>query len=110
MSSGRVLSCRYGQIQQGSHTAAAQRLVHGQGLRRNRPAARHAGFFDFSSLPVGHAAPAAGFLHYAPDFVYRYTHVPGITVGQAIQTGSDYTRRLATPPTDAPHGLTYRGL
>ncbi len=36
------LSRRYGQVQQGSHPAAAQRLVPGQGLRRNRSGHRQA--------------------------------------------------------------------
>jgi hypothetical protein len=62
---------------------------------REEEAARQAGFFDFSSLPAGHAAPAGGFRHYAPDFVYQYVNVPGITVGQAVQAGSEYARRMA---------------
>ena len=33
--------------------------------------------------------------HYAPDFVYRYAHIPGITVGQAVRAGSEYAQRIA---------------
>jgi len=56
--------------------------------------------FDFGSLPAAiTTAPAAGFRHYAPDFVYQYALVPGITVSQAIQAGSDYARRIAEPAT-----------
>ena len=67
---------------------------------REEEAARQAGLFDFGSLPAAiTTAPAAGFRHYAPDFVYQYALVPGITVSQAIQAGSDYARRIAEPAT-----------
>ncbi len=68
----------------------------GDAAGREEEAARQAGFFDFSFLPAAiAAAPADGFRHYAPDFVYRYAHVPGITIGQAVQAGSEYARRIA---------------
>jgi hypothetical protein len=63
---------------------------------REEEAVRHPGFFDFTGLPATYAAaPADGFRHYAPGFVYRYVHVPGITIGEAIQTGAEYGQRIA---------------
>jgi len=66
-------------------------------VAREEQAARQAGFFD--SLPAAiTTAPAAGIRHYAPDFVYWYVHVPGITVGQAVQAGAEYARHMARSP------------
>ena len=63
---------------------------------REEEALRQAGFFDFSLLPAAiAAAPAHGFRHYAPDFVYRYVPVAGITVGQAVQAGTEYAGRIS---------------
>jgi hypothetical protein len=71
-------------------------LVRAEGCQYE--AAWHVGFFDFSSLPAAvAAAPAGGFRHDAPDFVYRYASVPGITVGQAVQAGSGYALCIAKP-------------
>ena len=32
------------------------------------------------------------FLHFAPDFIYRAAHIPGITADQAVQLGIEYLR------------------
>ncbi len=62
---------------------------------REEEAARHTGYFDFSTVPVAAAATAGRFCHYAPDSVYRYVRVPGITVEQAVQLGYEYSRRIS---------------
>lgn len=62
---------------------------------REEEAARHPGYFDFSAVPVSGTATVSRYCHYAPDSVYRYVRVPGITVEQAVQLGYVYSQQIS---------------
>jgi hypothetical protein len=61
---------------------------------REQEAARHPGYFDFSAEAVSGRVTAGRYCHYAPDSVYRYVRMPGITVEQAVQLGYEYSQRI----------------
>jgi hypothetical protein len=72
---------------------------HGRDLEsraaREEESAHHPAFFDFGALPAPYTATASAFRHFAPDSVYRYVHVPGITVGQAVKLGYEHSLRIS---------------
>jgi hypothetical protein len=61
-------------------------------------ARRWPGFFEFGPIeggkPVVPADPGE-FRRYNPNFLYRYVPVPQLTVGQAVELGTEYTARTA---------------
>lgn len=75
--------------------------------------ARYASWFDFSAIPqlvgrdVSKISPreaAAGFNHYAPDFVYRYRTLPALTREELLILSHHYLS-IATTWSDRPPGL-----
>jgi len=64
---------------------------------REEVAREHASFFTFGEIAGAGAempADSNAFLGYAPDFVYRYVPVPGMTFSQLISLGLDSARQV----------------
>lgn len=72
----------------GHGKSAAHRAV------REQEAAAHPEFYTFGEIPGSEPQHGSGFLHYNPDFVYRYVKVPGITVGEVARIGLEHAERI----------------